>query len=290
MSGILSIPKTGNNFPIIILVHGSGIHDKDESIGQNKPFKTIAHEMAKKGIACIRYDKRSEIPKVFDSIHPMQSMIIEDVLSAIDLAKKIENIDTSRIVVVGHSLGAMLSPMIAAQSKDVKAIILLAGNARPLEDLILEQSKYLVERDGITKDEKKEIIKIKKQVASVKNLGKVKKLNKNELPLGLSISSWQELNAYHQTIVAQSISQPMLVLQGERDYQVSMIDYKLWQSQLKTKSNVYFKSFPGLNHLFCAGTSKSYPDEYFSTCDFNMEVVDLMAFWILNNFKNIDKN
>lgn len=284
MAGILTIPKNATSFPIVILVHGSGQHDKNEKIGPNKPFKVIAHKLAEKNIASIRYDKRLDIPSDFDSTKQMEEMIVKDVLAAIELAKQTEGVDFNKIVIIGHSLGAMLAPMIAAKCQDVKAIVLCAGNARPLEDLILEQTTYLFSKDGFSKVEKKAIKKMKKQVANVKKINTAKSPEKLDFPMGLDYLFWKEISNYHQTEVAKNITQPMLILQGERDYQVTMTDFNLWQSQLNHKTNVYFKSFPKLNHLFCTGEGKSVPDEYFKTCDFDEEVISLISNWINSGF------
>lgn len=285
MQGILCLPKQVKNFPIVVLVHGSGIHDKDETIGLTKPFKVLAHELAKNNIACIRYDKRAERPEGFDSLHSMQSMIVDDVLSAIELASQIEGVDTNRIVVIGHSLGGMLAPMIASQSRRVKAVILLAGNSRPLEDLILEQSIYLASRSGLTKDEKVQLKKLKKQVKNVKNLDKLKNPYNTDFPLGISYQEWKEFKEYNQVEKAKFISQPMLILQGERDYQVTMKDFNVWKSELKYKTNVYYRSFKGLNHLFCKGEGASFPEEYYDNCKIDAEVIAVITRWIQTDFK-----
>lgn len=73
---------------------------------------------------------------------------------------------------------------------------------------------------------------------------------------------------------------PILILQGERDYQVTMQDFELWQSNLSGKSNVAFRSYPALNHLFLEGESKSTPSEYNVEKNIPGYVINDMASWI----------
>lgn len=283
LDGIFTRPKGVDKFPIVILVHGSGQHDKDETIGPNKPFKVIAEELAKNKIGSIRYDKRAEpINKISCIGSEIEEFVVNDAISAIALAYGIEGVDTTKIIVVGHSLGGMLAPWIASKSSRVKGIILLAGNSRPMEDLILEQNIYLLSRDGLTKVEKKQIKELKKQVKNVKNLSKLKDPTKTAFPMGISYSYWKEAQAYSQTKTASNLKVPILVLQGERDYQVTMADFELWKKSLVNNNNVSFKSFKGLNHLFCYGESVSYPEEYFQACPLSMDVILEINAWIMN--------
>jgi dienelactone hydrolase len=55
---------------------------------------------------------------------------------------------------------------------------------------------------------------------------------------------------------------PLLVLQGERDYQVTMQEYARWKRALAGSATATFRSYPALNHRFMAGTGKSLPVEY----------------------------
>lgn len=281
MDGIFTRPKGVEKFPIVILVHGSGQHDKDETIGPNKPFKVIAEELAKNKIGSIRYDKRGEpFNMKGNQGSEIEEYVVNDAISAIQLAYSMDGVDTTKIIVVGHSLGGMLAPWIASKSSQVKGIVLLAGNSRPMEDLILEQTIYLLSLDGFTKVEKKQIKALKKQVNNVKNLAKLKNPEKASFPMSISYSYWKEAQAYSQTKVAASLKVPILVLQGERDYQVTMNDFALWKKELATKKNAEFKSFKGLNHLFCFGEGASYPDEYFKECPMSKDVVLEISTWI----------
>ena len=226
LPGTLTLPLAGSHFPIVVLVHGSGPSDRDETIGPNKPFRDIAHGLAAKGIAVLRYEKRTKVygAKSF----PNDSVIIDaettdDALAAIDLASTFKEVDAKRLYVVGHSLGGMLAPRIAERSrKPLSGIILLAANARSLEDLILEQTAYLASLSPLSGLANAQMEEMKKRIINIKKLGTVDFDRSILSPFNIPLSYWQSLHEYDQVKVAKSLHIPMLVLQGERDYNSSV--------------------------------------------------------------------
>ncbi|MFA6945780.1 MAG: dienelactone hydrolase, partial [Pedobacter sp.] len=115
MAGIFTSPKNTVNFPVVIMVHGSGPSDMDETVGPNKPFKDLAAGLAAKGIGSIRYVKRSMVyPRAFNSSFTVKEEVTEDALTAIALAGTLPGVNKSQIYLLGHSLGGMLAPRIAA--------------------------------------------------------------------------------------------------------------------------------------------------------------------------------
>ena len=142
----LSIPHGTESFPCVILVHGSGPNDRDETIGPNKPFKDIAWGLASKGIAVLRYDKRTKIypEEIATNINfTLKEELVDDVLSAIDFLYVQSYIPIKNIIVIGHSLGGMMIPRIVSLDDMIDGCILMAAPARSLEDLILSQILYL---------------------------------------------------------------------------------------------------------------------------------------------------
>ncbi len=284
LPGILCIPNNIENPPVALLLAGSGPNDKDETIGPNKPLKDIATGLATLGIATFRYDKRTltyskELMKLKGKVG-LNEEVIEDALSAIALLKKNPLLAKSKITIIGHSLGAMCAPLIAKKSKGVKTIILLAGNARSLEDLLIDQFNYIYGIDSIDENEKQDLLKLEGQVKSVKSESLLKSAKSEDLPLGLDSYYWQSLNAYKQTEIAKKIKQPILILQGERDYQVTMTDFDLWKLTLGLNSKNKFISYPSLNHLFMTGKEKSNPDEYEKPNNVEEQIILDISKWI----------
>ena len=285
LPGTLTLPKNEKNLPAVILVHGSGPNDRDETVGANKPFRDLAYGLAERGIAVIRYDKRTKVygedsaPEGKEITFDEES--VNDALSAVKLAQSISAINPERIYILGHSLGGTLAPRIAQRSDKVPAgIILLAGAARPLEDLFISQVKFLASALPSTKDIEKEIAQLQKQVDNVKSLGTDTFDMTTPLPMNLSQAYWMLANQYKPLEVVRKLTLPILVLQGERDYQVTMQDFELWQSALAEHPNAIFKSYPQLNHLFQEGEGKSSPLEYNRPSPIPAYVIDDIAAFI----------
>lgn len=285
---LLCLPKNQETKSIVVLVHGSGPNDMNETIGPNKIFQQIAHELAKQGIGSLRYDKRTYIAQQSDKPisfpTDIQHIVVNDAVAAVEFISNIEGLNDLPIIIVGHSLGAHAAPLIASKTDKVKAIVLLAGNARPLEDLILEQYQYLYAKGGLSKAEKKEIKDIKKKVKNVKKLEKyLQREKKVDLPLTNDTTFWLSLNNYNAVNVAKTLSIPILILQGERDYQVTMADFDIWKNELQNNPKNKFISYPSLNHLFITGDGLSYPQEYQHQGDISRIMLSDMANWIVDN-------
>ncbi len=281
----LTVPKGKTNLPVIILVHGSGPNDRDETIGGIKVFKDLAWGLASRGIAVLRYEKRTRAHGAqFAALknYTVKEETIDDALLAVRLLEKTPNINPKKVFVLGHSLGGYLLPRIGARDKTIAGLISLAGSTRPLEDAILEQSNYLASLDGaVSPAEQEEIRRIEKNVGLVKSLTPAD-LNSGKTFFGVAPSYFLDLRNYNAPLEAKKLSQPLLILQGESDYQVTMKDYANWQTALKTRKNAAFKSYPKLTHALTESTAeKSSPQDYEKEAHVNQQVVSDIADWIL---------
>jgi uncharacterized protein len=262
LKGTLLIPEKDNTKNLVLLVHGSGASDKNENIAGNKPFKDIAEGLYAKGIASYRFDKRTfSDPKSFTNKSTIDDEVTHDVLNIIAYFKNNPQYKDYQITVIGHSLGAHLAPKIANKSNQISKIILLAGNARPLQELIVEQYGYLNQLNP-SKEMEAEIAKLKEKVALLTSKDFNLDLPKEKLPLNLNAYYWKSLLDYKPLEEVKRVKIPMLILQGERDYQVTLKDFESWKNTLKNNKKVSFISYPKLNHLFMAGEGTPSPNDY----------------------------
>lgn len=287
LPGTLTIPGEGASYPGVVLVHGSGPQDRDETVGFNKVFRDLAWGLANDGIAVLRYEKRTleykdrYTPELVSKI-TVEDEVTDDAINAVKLLKNQSNI--SEVYLLGHSLGATMAPFIGEKIPDLAGLIIMAGITRPLEDVLLEQFTYLFNLDGqLTDDQEKQLTILKKQVERVKDPGLNINIPVEELPLGVSAAYWLSLRDYNPVQTALKLSMPILILQGRRDYQVlENKDFTSWKNGLESKSNVSFKLFPSLNHLFIHGKGRSTPEEYNHEGHVNIEVINTINEWIKN--------
>jgi fermentation-respiration switch protein FrsA (DUF1100 family) len=256
LSGTLTVPNGSGPFPAAVLVHGSGPNDRDETVGGAKVFKDLAEGLASRGIAVLRYEKRTKqygarVAAIKN--YTVEEETVEDAVKAIALLRTLPEIDGQKVFVIGHSLGGYVAPRIAEQDGKLAGLVLMAANARPMEDLLVEQMQYLGVT-GVPLDNAKVL------------QAKVKKLEPgdDDAPAigGVPAAYWLDLKSYDPAAAAKGLGLPMLILQGERDYQVTMTDFGRWKSAVGGAKNVVMKSYPPLNHLFIAGEGKSLPAEY----------------------------
>lgn len=268
LPGTLTLPLSASadkKVPCVVLVHGSGPNDRDETLGPNKPFRDLAWLLAEEGIATLRYDKRTKvyggryIPAGREADYDVEA--IDDAVAIIGQVADMPEIDSTRIYLLGHSLGGTLAPRIAQRSSRLAGVIFFAGAARPLEDLLIEQVEYINSLSP-SKEAEAQIAVLKRQAANVKKLGSYGYDESLPPLMNLPLSYWTFANAYKPLEVVTTLDIPILVMQGERDYQVTMADFTLWQMALMFNQKARFCSYPQLNHLFMEGEGRATPQEY----------------------------
>lgn len=157
LPGTLTMPEGKGPFPGVVLVQGSGPLDRDETVGPNKPFKDLAWGLASRGVAVLRYDKRTYVYGMKSSVNPdrltIDDVTVDDARSAVRLLVREPGIERHGIFVLGHSLGAVMAPRIATGDRTVAGIILLAGAITPIERLALEQVRTIDAREHVPEKE-----------------------------------------------------------------------------------------------------------------------------------------
>jgi dienelactone hydrolase len=280
-------PALPGGWAAVVLVQGSGPTDQDETIGPNKPFRDLAWGLASKGVAVLRYNKRTfQYPASFKGQFTVEEESIADARAGVALLAARPEVDPHRIFVVGHSLGAMLAPRIAKGDPQVAGIVIMAGNTRPLEDLIVEQVKYQASLAGKpTPETERAIADAEKSAAQIRNVSLAPADTVNALGNSIPGSYFLDLRAYDPAKTAAGLTVPILVLQGERDCQVRMADYEGWKQALSGQPRASFHLYPNLYHLFMPvpasdTTALSTPADYLQPGHVSSEVVADIASWI----------
>jgi len=286
-TGILTLPITKTASPLVLIVPGSGPVDKDLSIGPNKIYKDLAWGLACNGIAVFRYDKRTlQYQNQLlqnDSLNEkftIESEYLNDLKEIVAQLKGRTEINPKQIFILGHSQGGYLIPYLNKNIKNIAGFISLAGTLREIPELAIEQIHYLSSLDSTQNGDDERIDEVLKRMHNscskqVKNL----KSNQEVMP-PYTLNYWRYLANYEPQKMVLSIKQPMLVLQGERDYQVTMKDFQVWKNCLQNKQNVSYQSFPGLNHLFLKAEGAPNPAEYMQPGNVSFEVIQAITEWL----------
>jgi uncharacterized protein len=282
LGATLAMPKGKGPFPAVVLVHGSGPQDRDETIGPNKPFLDIARGLAERGVAVLRYDKRTRArPQDYAEGIDADRETTDDAVLAIAALREQPNIDAKRIFVLGHSQGGMMAPRIATRSTErgmpVAGLILLAAPSRSLLDILVEQTRRMaVLDDGKTSaEESAAIAEIGRRVAAVRRGGEVAP---NDSPGGLPAAYWRSFEAADPVAEARALTQPMLILQGGTDIQVVDADWQGWKAAFHATPRVTFKLYETLNHLAMPGSGTI--GEYQTPGNVDRELIADIAMWI----------
>lgn len=280
LPGTLTLPKGAGPFPVVVLVHGSGPNDRDESVGAIKPFKDLAWGLASKGIAVLRYEKRTRVSPV--GVVTQKEEVEDGARDAIALLKSTPEIDGKRIFLLGHSQGGYLAPRIARANPGLAGVIVLAGSTRPLEDSILAQFRYFRAQNP---SERSLDAMIDAAVAFKQKVEDPKLVPTEDvhLPTGGTAKGayFLDVRGYDPPAVADKLTMRILCLQGERDYQVTIKeDFAGWKKKLGGKKTVTFHTYPTLNHLFASGQGDPNPSEYETPGHVDEAVVRDIAQWI----------
>lgn len=276
LGGTLTLPHGTGPFPAVVLVHGSGPADRDETVGPNKPFRDLAWGLASQGIAVFRYDKRTLVHGESMAMNMNMTVDDETTVDAVEAVRMLRTRDDiGSVYIVGHSQGGMLAPYMAVEEPSIDGLILLAANARSIGTLTLDQTEYLL--SGHAAPGTEPTLEAVRAGMELLVAGEVDGLDSL---LGVPIGYWIDLENRDQVGVAAALPQPMLILQGGRDYQVTVEDFELWKEALAHKDNVSFRLYPNLNHVFLFGEGPATPMEYTVQGFVSADVVEDIAAWI----------
>lgn len=261
LGGTLTVPVGKGPFPAVVLVHGPGPNDRDEAIFATRIFADLAEGLASGGVVVLRYDKRTKAygPQMSEIAFTLKEETIEDAVRALALVRMQPEVDPKRVYVLGHSLGGYAIPRIAKQDGKLAGAVFLAANARRIEDISIAQTEAMLSaKGGASPTEQRKLELMKGEAARVRAL--LPGNGNPQILLGLPVEYFLDLKGYDAPAEARQMAVPALVLQGERDFQVTMTDFNLWKAAAARTAR--FHSYPTLNHLFISGDGLSSQLEY----------------------------
>ncbi|MRD38729.1 alpha/beta fold hydrolase [Bacillus thuringiensis] len=283
LPGTLSIPKGKGPFPAVILVHGGGAADQDSTAYALKPFRDLAEGLASKGIAVLRYNKRTYEHGLKTELSPFYTVDKETTDDALLVTHFLQNepmIDKKQIYTLGHSQGGMVIPRIIEkdQNQNITGAIVMGGAARTIQDAALDQLEYRLSIGAMNLEEYKFY---KSQFELLNDPNFSSQNPPKDFYLGSPVF-WDSIRKIKAAEMLKEQKTPLLILQGERDFQVqSKIEIPFWKEQLKERDNVEYRLYPKLNHFFTEGDGElSKPDEYYSPANIPEYVINDIAAWV----------
>ena len=292
LRGCLTLPSDITEpVPAVVFVHGSGSSNMDEKVGKLTPFRDLAHGLAAHGIASVRYDKRTfthaiKLLRDKSLTVTVKEETIEDALLATALLRKDPRIDPHKVFIIGHSMGAMLAPRIEAEGGNYRGLILLAGTPRRLEEVLIEQNhKALAEMKGLLRRlVEKQIKKLNGTFDGLYEMSdeeaKAKKMGG-----GVTLYYFKEMGDPPVEFYLRSLTKPILVMQGEADFQVKAdTDFRLYKEILADHPDASCILYENLNHAFVPsvyGSISKAKQEYSIEQHIGENVIADIARWIL---------
>lgn len=282
LAGTLTVPEGTNKVPAVVLISGSGPQDRDESLLEHKPFAVLADVLSRNGIAVLRYDDRGTAASTGDHAVATSEDFSRDAEAAFDFLKLHPRVRTDKIGLMGHSEGGLIAPMVAARRNDVAFVVLLAGTGVNGREILLSQGQLIMKAEGITGEAElsgqREVqtmlmdlvtrntgtqISDEQIAAAAKKLASQVPADSQDpaqledvLRSGIETlqSPWfRFFLSYEPVPVLESLTCPVLALNGEKDLQVDPTlnlppIRKALQSAGNSKSEIL--ELPSLNHLF----------------------------------------
>jgi hypothetical protein len=281
VNATLTLPPGDKRFPAVLLVPGSGMTDRDVTIGRNKIFRDLAWGLASRGIVVLRAEKRlSQHADKFRAEHVLPSPrteFIDDAITATHMLQSMPEVDPKRVYVLGHSQGATFAPQIANETGGVAGVIILAGSTRKPGEMIEAQVKRVTAQSGISEADRKEAADALALAQQLNHLPADDKTFVGGMPAGY----WRYFYNYDAGAEAARFTARILVIQNGRDYEVTNDDFAGWEQALGERRNVTMKVYPKLNHVLQEGVGPSTPEEYEKLGGVSPELIKDLAAWLL---------
>ena len=286
LKGTLVLPENHTqNTPVLLMVTGSGLQNRDEEIFEHKPFAVIADALARQGIATLRYDDRGFGGSTGDLVNVTTEDLKNDALAGVELLRK----QFKRVGILGHSEGGTIGLMLAADGK-VAFVVSLAGGVVSFEKTLLDQNRWTLQQAGYSQDvTDRYCTALESLFDELKAGGNPEPTNHGlpaELEQNLQIAKAQSSTPYMRYFLGLDLTDrlgkitcPVLALNGTKDRQVnSEENLNALQNGLAGQKEI--KAMEGLNHMF-QHCNTGNPSEYKDIEEtFAPEALEIIVTWI----------
>lgn len=279
----LTRPKRARPCPAVVLVHGSGPNDRDESLGPNRPFRDLAWGLASQGVAVLRYDKRTRAKPETIQERPLLTVndeTVDDAVEAVHALMRLDGVDPQRVLALGHSWGGYLMPRILASAPKLAGAVLWAAGYRPMAVVMMEQLNYVLSLSETTAEARPVVEDMRAEAQALLQIDLSRPADEPG-PFRIPMAYWQDLAGYDPGALMSQQPQPLLVIRGEADYQSTADDFEGWQRALVNKNNVRWIVYPHLNHIFLRSEGeRATPSSYAVPGHVDAAVIKDIAGWI----------
>jgi dienelactone hydrolase len=280
----LARPRTGERPPVAILLMGGSPFDRDGTAGGNRIGRDLAHGLATAGIATLRYDKPSFVDATLraEPTFSPSADYIPPVAAAMAALRGRDDVDTTRVWLVGHSMGGRYAPRVASRVPGIAGLVLLAADASPMHDAAVRVARHVAALPDSPPQAEAMVAELERSSALVAGRRFTLKTPRERLPLGFTAGTWLELRDDDPVATAAELEIPMLVLQGGRDYQVTVDDdLARWRAGLSGRPGVDIRVMDADDHMFFPGSGPSTPADYDTAQHLDPEVIAAIAAFIV---------
>lgn len=284
IEGSLTLPETKAPYPAVILLHDYGPSDRNGQVGPNLPFFDIAQQLSEKGIAVLRYDKRSytysqQLAQKDDLT--VYDEIIDDAVSAFRYLENQPNINSGQITIAAFGISGLFIPRIDAAIPEANSYIMLNTTSRSISETILAEMRYTLSLESDVEIANKDALleHVEQAHKAIQDITAESMLSATDL-LGAPSSYWLDIKDYDPLLSMQLVKKPLLIIQSGRDFEVTAEDFQTWQTALEGQHNVQYQLYGNLNHLLAEGVGKSKPTEYQTKNVVSQKVTDDIAAFV----------
>ena len=283
LAGTLTLPNLIPPYPAVILISGSGGHDRDYTLFGHKPFLVLSDHLTRKGISVLRFDDRGIGNSSGERAMATTKDYAGDVLAGLEFLKSRRDINSKSIGLIGHSEGGTIASLVTLESIDVAFIVMIATPGLPGIEYNYQYEEYTSRALGLSEEKIIEKLLFQEKVFNIilmekdKRIAryKLKKIYKEKYPdlpedrvdkgIARLLSPWFLFNlTYDPGSTLKSITCPVLAIFGEKDVQVPPEgNVKAMKSALSdsTVEDYLIKILPKHNHFMQIAKTGS-PLEY----------------------------